>query len=94
MNKQEILKFISYLVTSAREFKNEPKIYGSFRLIDAVDKFVKFTGSEDKNLKMLVEKLNKKKSLCMTDEEGFYSMLDDVIFDLVDLMSKEKGQKN
>jgi len=38
MDEKEIIKMFIYMVTSARGCVDEPKIYGSFRLIDSISK--------------------------------------------------------
>ena len=40
MNKRDILDYMAYVVSSAKGCINEPKMYGPFRLVDSIEKFM------------------------------------------------------
>lgn len=94
MDKREIIKILAYMVTSARGCIDEPKIYGSFRLIDSMSKLYstleKDNLIEDEDVLKIIEKIEKKKYSCMGDEKEFVTMLDDVIDDFVTLLNSKK----
>ena len=89
MNKTDTLRYITYLVTSARGCINEPKIYGSFRLIDSATKFFETLRKnnliDDQEISEIIALIEEKKYSCMFDEKEFIAMLDHVVDKLVDL---------
>lgn len=90
MNKEQAIKLITYLVTSARGCVDEPKIYGSFRLVDSATRLfdtLRESGAieDGSELAEVVEKINEYKYTCMTDEKQFVAMLDEVVDKLVDI---------
>ena len=94
MNKKEIIKLFTYMVTSARGCLDEPKIYGPFRLIDSISKLYSVLKEnnliENKEVSKIIEKIEEKKYSCMTDEKEFVTMLDEVIDDFVTLVNNNK----
>jgi len=89
-DKQDFFKLISYMVTSARGCIDEPKIYGSFRLLDSVCKLYNILEEEklikDDKLKEVVNKIKDNKYNSFKNKEKFINALDMIIVDLVDLM--------
>lgn len=87
MNRDDIVKLLTYIITSARGCIDEPKIYGSFRLVDSASKlFYLFKENnllDDREIENIINKIDGKKYSCMTDEQEFINMLDEVINDLV-----------
>lgn len=94
MNRNEVLKMLTYIVTSARGCVEEPTIYGPFRLVDTASKMyymLKKNGLlDDDEIAKVIDKIDEKKYSCMTDEQEFISMMDEVIEDLVVVMSSGK----
>lgn len=90
MKRDDIVKLFAYIITSARGCIGEPKIYGPFRLIDSASKLFYFLKEndliDDKDIESIIKKIDEKKYSCMTDEQEFIKMLDEVIDDLVVLM--------
>jgi hypothetical protein len=91
--RAEIALFFSYLLTSARGLINEPRLYGSLRLLDGMILLSallrKEFGYENEDLSAMVEELEKLKLLCMTDEAGFITGMDKQIVKI-----GEKGLPN
>ena len=89
MDKKEAIKIITYLITSARGCIDEPKIYGSFRLVDSASKLysaLKTHGLiDDHEIAKVISIIDEKKYSCMFDENEFVEMLDRVIDRLVDV---------
>lgn len=94
MNRNEVLKMLTYIVTSARGCVEEPTLYGPFRLVDTASKMyymLKKNGLlDDDEIAKVIDKIDEKKYSCMTDEQEFISMMDEVIEDLVVVMSSGK----
>lgn len=94
MEEKDIIKLFTYLVTSARGCIDEPKIYGPFRLIDFVSKLYNLLKENNfikgEKLAEIIEKIERKKYIYVTDEKEFIKMLDDVIDDFVDLLKFNK----
>jgi len=89
MNKAEVFELLVYMTTSAAGLKGEPKVYGPLRLIESAQRLVKLMLQDDpdnENLKELVEIIENGKRKSMTDEEGFYRMLDAATEKLVDCL--------
>lgn len=87
-NREELFELLVYMATSAAGLKGEPKIYGPQRLIEASQRLAKLMLLEEENegLKELVQIIEDGKRKSMTDEEGFYEMLDAVTEKLVDCL--------
>lgn len=77
MNEEKRLRiydFIAYLVSSARGLLAEPQLYGPFRCLDAVSRFVQLLndlGVRDPYLEKLKEEIDKGKYLILFDESRF-----------------------
>jgi len=89
-NQKEFFKLISYMVTSARGCIDEPKIYGSFRLLDSICKLYNILEKkkliEDDKLKEVINKIEDNKYNSFKNKDKFINSLDMIILDLVDLM--------
>lgn len=92
MNKYDILDYIAYIVSSAKCCIKEPKIYGSFRLVDSIEKLIilleKHNIVIDDDIKKIIEKIQNEKLSFMTDEEHFILMLDEVTSDLIETINE------
>ncbi|MGI6485906.1 MAG: DUF6092 family protein [Tepidanaerobacteraceae bacterium] len=90
MNKRDILDYMAYVVSSAKGCINEPKMYGPFRLVDSIEKFMallkKYNLFDDEEVNRVAEKIANEKLSVMTDEEKFISMLDEVTFELIEIL--------
>lgn len=83
--KYEFLKLFGYMVTSARGLVDEPKLYGPFRMLDCVSRFITlldYEGLADDFLKKERAKIDDIKDLLMRDERKFVESLDQVTIDL------------
>lgn len=87
------MELLAYLVSSAAGLREEPKIYGPLRLIEAAERLCRLAAddpatSEERRagLRELAELIDSRKNDCMTDEESFYSMLDEASMRLVDCL--------
>jgi hypothetical protein len=72
--RARIYDFIAYLVSSARGLLVEPQMYGPFRCLDAVSRFIRLLddlGIRDAYLSELKKEIDECKYLVLTDEEKF-----------------------
>lgn len=89
MNNAEVFELLVYMVTSAAGLKGEPKVYGPLRLIESSQRLANLmlqNDPENENLKELVQIIENGKRKSMTDEEGFYQMLNEATEKLVDCL--------
>jgi hypothetical protein len=87
--QQEHLELLIYMLTSAATLGNEPKIYGPLRLAEASERLARIMlnrDPENSNLKELIGIIQEGKQKTMSDEAGFYAMLQKAVSKLVDLM--------
>ena len=82
VGEEDVYQLLSFLVSSAHLNVGEPRLYGSFRLIDAACRLIGFALSsghleDDSFLREFKDEADKKKLLMMTDEEGFQQFLED-----------------
>jgi len=87
MNKK-FFEMIVYLITSARDCMDEPKIYGSLRLLDSTSMLYELMDKEDIDtgkLYKIIDKINENKHICMTDQKAFKELLDKLIEEFVEL---------
>ena len=93
MKRKEVLKLFSYMITSATNLMNEPQIYGPLRLVDSMSRWFHLLKEnnliDDKGLAEVINLIDEKKYMCMTDEEEFMSMLDDAVNGMVNTMISE-----
>ena len=89
MNREAMMELLVYMGTSAAGLKGEPKIYGPLRLIEATQRLAKIMLDEEpenENLKELIQIIEEDKRKTMTDEDGFYAMLNKATEKLVDCL--------
>ena len=92
MSEQErrsCLELLVYMLTSAAALGEEPKIYGPLRMAEAsqrLGQIILNTGCENRGLSELIAIIENGKHKTMSDEAGFYAMLQDAVSKLVDLM--------
>jgi hypothetical protein len=82
LTEEDLYEVLSFLVSSAHLCVHEPKLYGTFRLIDAACRLIGFSlGSgqleDDAFLRQFKEDADERKLLLMTDEEGYFEFLED-----------------
>ncbi len=80
--EEDLYKVLSFLVSSAYLCINEPRLYGTFRLIDAACRLIGFSLErgqleDDQFLREFKEDADKRKLLMMTDEEAYFEFLED-----------------
>lgn len=85
----KIIEYISFLASSARNSIEEPHIYGSFRLIDAISRFIQLLkempGYEKyEKLEELREYIEKEKYQVVKDVKEYIEFLDNVVNMLVE----------
>jgi hypothetical protein len=83
VTEDDVFELLAFLVTSARLCVDEPKLYGTFRLVDAASRLIGFVLEserlEDKQpLQQLKDEIDEKKFLLTTDQEGYVKFLDDL----------------
>lgn len=86
---QTSLELLIYMLTSAAALGGEPKIYGPLRLATASQRLGQIMldhDPENQVLRALVDIIENGKYKTMSDEAGFYAMLQDAVAKLVDLM--------
>ena len=90
-----LFEIVTFLATSARGCIDEPHLYGSFRLIDALSRILdlpKYASSlsEDPFFKRIKKEIDEKKFLVMYDVEGFKNFLNHLIQELTIEFKKRK----
>lgn len=89
MNQNDYFELLVYMITSAAGLEGEPRIYGPLRMIEASQRLCRLmleNDPENKNLRELIELIENGKGKTMSDENGFYQMLQDAAAKLVDCM--------
>ena len=92
--RTRILEYIAYLAASARNSIEEPHIYGSFRLIDAISRLIdllKYIPSvkEDSFLEELKKFIDAKKYVMMFNTQEYLAFLDEVVLKVVRELKKQ-----
>jgi hypothetical protein len=83
LTEDEVFELLAFLATSARLCVDEPKLYGTFRLLDAASRLIGFALEseqlEDKqSLQQLKDEIDEKKFMMTTDQEEYVKFLDDL----------------
>jgi hypothetical protein len=93
--EQEFFELICYMVTSARNLVHENKLYGPFRLVDAVSRLVDILKKRElksSRLETIQTKIEEGKYTVMENDEKFIAFLENLVMSLVPLMkTKEDG---
>jgi hypothetical protein len=82
------------MVTSARNLIPESKLYGPFRLIDAVSRLIDIVqklGLKSPRLEAIQRQIEEGKYKVMESEEEFTAFLENLVMVLVPLMEEQKG---
>ncbi len=82
VSEEGLYEALSFLVSSAHLCVVEPRLYGTFRLIDAACRLIGFALEggqleDDQFLREFKEDADKRKLLLMTDEEAYFQFLED-----------------
>jgi hypothetical protein len=75
---QADFEHVLYLVASARDCLDEPLIYGPFRMIEGVSRFIDSVG-DDRFLARAKETIDREKYNVMGGREQFAAWLDDLL---------------
>ncbi len=83
LTEDEVFELLAFLVSSARLCVDEPKLYGTFRLVDAASRLLGFVLQSDqvqdkRSVQQLKDEIDEKKFLMTTDQEGYVKFLDDL----------------
>jgi len=89
--KLDIIKLISYMIVSAKGLVREPKLYGSFRLLDSISRLVdilrKYGLATDEMLKIKAE-IDGRKVILMSSREEFKKLLYDLTLEVAKIIDK------
>jgi len=77
MGRDELFDLCMYIAASAEGLKDEPKDYGSLRLLEVLSRLAELAATEYKYpfLEKMAKEVKEKQSLLMTDKEVFYHFL-------------------
>jgi len=92
--EREFFELVCYMVTSARNLIPENKLYGPFRLIDAVSRLIDIIqklGLKSARLQAIQRQIEEGKYKVMETEEEFTAFLENLVMSLVPLMEDQKG---
>jgi len=93
-SRDEFFALLAFLVTSARNCVEEPKLYGPFRLIDGASRLIEIlegAGIADEFLVEMRGKIDGGKYSVMGDKDEFIKFLDDLTLDFADKLKSEGG---
>jgi hypothetical protein len=93
-SRDEFFALLAFLVTSARNCVEEPKLYGPFRLIDGASRLIGIleeAGEADEFLVEIKKKIEDNKYSVMSDKKEFIKFLDDLTLDFADKLRSEGG---
>jgi len=91
--EQEFFELICYMITSARNLIQENRLYGPFRLVDAVSRLTDIIQKLDlksPRLDEIQKQIEEGKYTVMESEEKFTAFLENLVMGLVPLMEKPK----
>jgi hypothetical protein len=91
--EREFFELVCYMVTSARNLIPETKLYGPFRLIDAVSRLIDILeklGLKSPRLETIQRQIEEGKYKVMETEEEFTAFLENLVMGLVPLMEDRK----
>ncbi len=83
LSEDAAFELLVFLITSARGCVDEPKLYGTFRLVDGASKLIGFVLENHPQrsegfLRDLKEEIDERKLSLMTDREGYIEFLSDI----------------
>lgn len=91
--EQQFFELICYMVTSARNLIPENKLYGPFRLVDAVTRLIDVLQKLDlksPRLEAIQKQIEEGKYMVMESDEKFTDFLENLVMSLVPLMQDKK----
>jgi len=91
--EQQFFELICYMVTSARNLIPENKLYGPFRLVDAVSRLIDVLQKldlESPRLEAIQKQIEEGKYMVMESDEKFTDFLENLVMNLVPLMQDKK----
>jgi hypothetical protein len=91
--EQQFFELICYMVTSARNLIPENKLYGPFRLVDAVSRLIdvlKKLDLKSPRLEAIQKQIEEGKYMVMESDEKFTDFLENLVMNLVPLMQDKK----
>jgi len=91
--EREFFELVCYMVTSARNLIQETKLYGPFRLIDAVSRLIDIIeklGLKSPRLETIQRQIEEGKYKVMETEEEFTAFLENLVMGLVPLMENRE----
>jgi len=89
--KNDFFALLAFLVVSARNCVEEPKMYGPFRLIDGASKLIEILEGEglaDEFFLEVKKKIEDKKYSVMSDRNEFVRFLDNLTLNFADELKK------
>ena len=98
VTEEDLYEVLSFLVSSAHLCVTEPRLYGTFRLIDAASRLMGFALKggqleDDQFLHELKEDADKRKFSLMTDEEAYFQFLEDATRKMAKEMKRRAAAK-
>jgi hypothetical protein len=91
--EREFFELVCYMVTSARNLIAENKLYGPFRLIDAVSRLIDIIeklGLKSPRLETIQRQIEEGKYKVMETDEEFTAFLENLVMGLVPLMENRE----
>ncbi len=95
--EREFFELVCYMVTSARNLIQETKLYGPFRLIDAVSRLIDIIeklGLKSPRLETIQRQIEEGKYKVMETEEEFTAFLENLVMGLVPLMDNQETRRS
>jgi hypothetical protein len=82
VSEEDLYRLLSFLTASAHLCVDEPRLYGTFRLIDAASRLIGFALEggqlgDDQFLREFKQDVDKRKLLLMTNEQAYSQFLED-----------------
>ena len=91
--EEAIFEFATFLVTSARGLFEEPQIYGTFRLLDALTRLVEMCRrfewyTPDPFLEQVQRRIEENSGRVMSDVDGYRKFVDELVRDFARELKK------
>ena len=84
---EDLKKILAFLASSAMGCMGEPHIYGSLRLLQALELLIRYALEHESctvgGLEQIADRIAAEKFLCMTDPEGFKQLADSICIEMV-----------
>ncbi len=94
LRSSDFFALLAFMVTSARNCVEEPKLYGPFRLVDGASRLIEILEQADMADRFFIEirkKIEDNKYSVMSDKDEFIKFLDNLILDFADKLKGERG---